>query len=73
MAFEFTIFSGDPVYGENLYWRWSSEPGWELPGGEAVESWYEEKKGYNYSTEPEDTDSGKGCISHLYLSTISVS
>eukprot|EP00090_Calanus_glacialis_P000481 TRINITY_DN10286_c0_g1_i5.p1 TRINITY_DN10286_c0_g1~~TRINITY_DN10286_c0_g1_i5.p1 ORF type:complete len:372 (-),score=115.06 TRINITY_DN10286_c0_g1_i5:68-1183(-) len=50
--------SGDPVYGENLYWGWSSDPGWELPGGEAVESWYEEKKGYNYSTEPEDTDSG---------------
>ena len=61
------FFSGDPVYGENLYWGWSSDPGWELPGGEAVESWYEEKKGYNYSTEPEDTDSGKGCIYHLYL------
>jgi len=50
--------SADPVYGENLYWSWSSEPGWELAGEEAVESWYEEKKGYNYSTEPEDTDSG---------------
>jgi len=50
--------SNDPLYGENLYWSWSSDPGWVLAAGEAVESWYEEKKGYNYASEPEDIDSG---------------
>ena len=64
------ITSNDPVYGENLYWSWSSDPCWVLKGGEAVESWYDEKKGYNYSKEPEDTDSGKGCITQMYLYSI---
>jgi len=50
--------SNDPVYGENLYWSWSSDPGWVLGAGEAVDSWYEEKKGYNYAAEPADTESG---------------
>jgi len=50
--------SNDPLYGENLYWSWSSDPAWTLPGEEAVSSWYEERKGYNYDSEPEDTESG---------------
>ena len=55
--------SKDPVYGENLYWSWSSDPGWELPGGEAVTSWYGEKRGYDYAEEPVDAETGKDCIS----------
>jgi len=50
--------SGDPVYGENLYWSWSSDPSWVLSGDEPVDSWYDEKKGYNYAKEPRDTESG---------------
>eukprot|EP00090_Calanus_glacialis_P035491 TRINITY_DN6057_c0_g1_i4.p1 TRINITY_DN6057_c0_g1~~TRINITY_DN6057_c0_g1_i4.p1 ORF type:complete len:373 (-),score=103.93 TRINITY_DN6057_c0_g1_i4:50-1168(-) len=50
--------SGDPVYGENLYWSWSSDPAWVLTGDEPVDSWYDEKKGYNYAREPRDSDSG---------------
>jgi len=50
--------SGDPVYGENLYWSWSSDSAWVLAGDEPVDSWYEEKKGYNYAREPRDSDSG---------------
>jgi len=50
--------SGDPVYGENLYWSWSSDPSWVLSGSEPVDSWYDEKKGYNYAREPRDTESG---------------
>jgi len=50
--------SGDPVYGENLYWSWSSDPGWVLTGDEPVDSWYDEKKGYNYGREPRDSESG---------------
>jgi len=50
--------SNDPVYGENLYWSWSSDPGWELPGGEAVASWYGEKRGYDYAEEPVDAETG---------------
>ena len=26
-------------FGENLYWGWSSVPGWVPGGGEAVTSW----------------------------------
>ena len=51
--------SGDPVYGENLYWSWSSDPGWVLTGDEPVDSWYDEKKGYNYGREPRDSESGE--------------
>ena len=51
--------SGDPVYGENLYWSWSSDPGWILTGDEPVDSWYDEKKGYNYGREPRDSESGE--------------
>jgi len=50
--------SGDPLYGENLYWSWSSDPAWVLAGDEPVDSWYDEKKGYNYAREPRDTESG---------------
>lgn len=51
--------SGDPVYGENLYWAWSSDPAFALKGAEAVDSWYEESlQCYNYSHEPTDTESG---------------
>jgi len=50
--------SNDPLYGENLYWSWSSDPAWSLTGDEAVSSWYDERKGYNYDAEPEDTESG---------------
>lgn len=50
--------SGDSVYGENLYWGWSSDPAWVLGGEEAVDSWYDEKMGYDYSREPDDTESG---------------
>lgn len=50
--------SGDPVYGENLYWSWSSDPAWVLTGDEPVDSWYDEKKGYNYAREPRDSESG---------------
>jgi hypothetical protein len=50
--------SGDPVYGENLYWSWSSDPAWVLTGDEPVDSWYDEKKGYNYGREPRDSESG---------------
>jgi len=50
--------SGDSVYGENLYWGWSSDPAWVLEGEEAVDSWYDEKMGYDYSREPHDTESG---------------
>jgi len=50
--------SGDPVYGENLYWSWSSDPAWCLQGDEPVDSWYQERKGYNYTREPVDSESG---------------
>jgi len=50
--------SNDPLYGENLYWSWSSDPAWSLPGEEAVDSWYQERKGYNYDQEPQDSESG---------------
>jgi len=50
--------SGDPLYGENLYWSWSSDPGWVLTGDEPVDSWYEERKGYDYGREPRDTEAG---------------
>lgn len=51
--------SGDPMYGENLYWGWSSEPGWVPRGGEAVASWYSEGAEYDYSLEPpQDTPAG---------------
>jgi len=50
--------SGDPIYGENLYWSWSSDPSWVLGGTEPVDSWYDEKKGYDYSREPPDSESG---------------
>jgi len=50
--------SGDCMYGENLYWGWSSDPKWQLPGEEAVDSWYDEKKGYDYSRDPTDLESG---------------
>jgi len=51
--------SGDPNYGENLYWAWSSDPSFSLKGCEAVDSWYEESlHSYNYAEEPTDTESG---------------
>jgi len=51
--------SGDPNYGENLYWAWSSDPNFCLKGTEAVDSWYEESlHSYDYSQEPTDTESG---------------
>jgi len=50
--------SGDPIYGENLYWSWSSDPEWVLAGDEPVDSWYQEKKGYDYKNEPSDCESG---------------
>jgi len=50
--------SGDSMYGENLYWGWSSDSRWHLPGEEAVDSWYGEKKGYDYTREPCDPESG---------------
>lgn len=51
--------SGDPKYGENLYWGWSSSPGWVPGGGEAVASWYAEGGEYDYAREPPpDTPAG---------------
>lgn len=51
--------SGDPRFGENLYWGWSSLPGWVPGGGEAVASWYAEGEAYDYSREPPaDTPAG---------------
>jgi len=50
--------SGDERCGENLYWSWSSDPAWVCGGEEAVSSWYEESRGYNYRAEPRDTQSG---------------
>merc|ERR1719370_2483123 len=46
-------------YGENLYWGWSSLPGWIPKGTEAVTSWYAEGKTYDYNKEPPiDTPAG---------------
>jgi len=51
--------SGDQRYGENLYWGWSSLPGWVPKGTEAVTSWYAEGKTYDFSREPPmDTPAG---------------
>jgi len=51
--------SGDPDYGENLYWAWSSDPNFKLQGGVAVDSWYDESlQSYDYEREPTDTESG---------------
>lgn len=50
--------SGDEENGENLYWSWSSDPRWVVEGDEPVRSWYDECRGYNYSREPRDTESG---------------
>jgi len=51
--------SGDPMYGENLYWGWSSQPSWAPEGREAVASWYSEGSEYDYSVEPPpDTPAG---------------
>jgi len=51
--------SGDQRYGENLYWGWSSLPGWVPKGTEAITSWYAEGKSYDYSKEPPmDTPAG---------------
>jgi len=51
--------SGDPDYGENLYWAWSSDPSFQIKGSEAVDSWYEESlNNYDYNREPLDTESG---------------
>jgi len=51
--------SGDPMYGENLYWGWSSQPGWIPRGGEPVTSWYSEGTDYDYRVEPpQDTPAG---------------
>lgn len=50
--------SGDEENGENLYWSWSSDPRWVVEGAEPVRSWYEECRGYNYTREPRDTESG---------------
>ena len=52
------------MYGENLYWSWSSDPAWELHGEEAVHSWYQERRGYSYDKEPQDTESGKHPVSY---------
>jgi len=50
--------SGDPLYGENLYWSWSSDSGWMLTGDEPVDSWYDERIGYDYGREPGDAETG---------------
>jgi len=51
--------SGDQRYGENLYWGWSSLPGWVPKGTEAVTSWYAEGKSYDFNKEPPiDTPAG---------------
>jgi glioma pathogenesis-related protein 2 len=36
-------------YGENLYYGWSSQPGFDVNGVSPVQSWYDEVKSYNYS------------------------
>ena len=53
--------SGDPDNGENLYWSWSSDPRWVLEGGEPVTSWYEECRGYDYTRDPVNPDTGQWC------------
>jgi uncharacterized protein YkwD len=36
-------------YGENLYYAWSSQSGFDVNGVTPVQSWYNEVKSYNYS------------------------
>lgn len=56
--------SGDIMYGENLYWSWSSELDWVPTGREAVASWYSEGSEYDYSLEP-PPDSPAGHFTQL--------
>jgi len=56
--------SGDIMYGENLYWSWSSELNWVPTGREAVASWYSEGCEYDYSLEP-PPDSPAGHFTQL--------
>ena len=42
-----------PRYGENLYWGWSSVPGWVPGGREAVASWSVVTLCPRYDTEPQ--------------------
>lgn len=56
--------SGDPMYGENLYWGWSSQPCWVPRGVEAITSWYSEGADYDYSVEP-PPDSPAGHFTQL--------
>lgn len=36
-------------YGENIYFAWSSQPGFDVNGLTPVEAWYGEVKDYNYN------------------------
>ncbi|XP_064457523.1 Golgi-associated plant pathogenesis-related protein 1-like [Ornithodoros turicata] len=46
------------TYGENIYMAWSSDPNKEVPGGDAVDSWYSEIKDYTFGVEPRTLASG---------------
>lgn len=36
-------------YGENIYYGWSSRPGFDVNGEAPVQAWYDEVKDYNYN------------------------
>ncbi|KAF7990229.1 hypothetical protein HCN44_000034 [Aphidius gifuensis] len=45
-------------YGENLYFKWSSNPKCLVTGDEAVVSWYSEIKDYKYGTDRSASTTG---------------
>ncbi|MDJ0620207.1 MAG: CAP family protein [Calothrix sp. MO_192.B10] len=36
-------------YGENIYYAWSSQPGFDVNGEVPVQAWYDEEQYYNYN------------------------
>ena len=47
--FEHSPEANNGDYGENLYWAWGS-PSLEFKGGAASQSWYSERRNYNFTS-----------------------
>ena len=48
----------DPMYGENIYSSWSSDPMAKIQGKDAVDSWYKEIEQYRAGEEPRSMKTG---------------
>lgn len=45
-------------YGENIFYAWSSDPGFAVSGRDAVDKWYSEIKDHTFGREPSSLASG---------------